>query len=556
MLSRGTVLSGFLLIAAVLLPAPAGAAFVNSWHYWIDGLVASRYSDYDQGKAVLYDSASGTLLAWGRLDDTTQYGGTKHWLGVLNQNTGSFALPLWSQSGAAKLGHWDSGGIFPRGGLALAPGFLYAGAEASAHGGDIQLFRVDLVAKSTKTITLSGPGTCADSVQEMVYDAATATLFAAGFVGDCSGEAFTARSWVAAVPGAIANPLFTAIKTSTASAATTGWPNRIKLDKNGKLYANLYTGQSAGTVKLFELNKSSLTVSTTYTFNLGSEAMLYDFGFNPKNGDLYMTGFLDGSPAAGFQERPFLARYALPSAAPVWITTFSWSTALTCFPARLRDLAFAADGTVYAAGSSEGGSALVSFTEAGAVKDGTYPFWTQFSLSDITLDNLGGVYLAGVHDLNLSFSKFTSSGKASLAACTAAVLKETLCADGLDNDGDEFADCDDSDCAASPACLPPAPLPLNAFSYPNPFDSRYQSANLHWEIPQDAPVKLTLYDTLGGTVRRWEFPAGSIGGRQGANELSWDGTNDAGEKVRQGVYIMLLNVPGLGKKTARVGVKR
>lgn len=554
---RRAVFVPLFLAAAVLQPAKAAAAFVDSWHYWTDGLTAARYSDYDQGKAVLYDAGSGALLAWGRLDDTAQYGGTKHWLGMLNPNAGVLiSTPPWTQAGAVQLGHWDNGGIFPRGGVALAPGFIYAAAEQSSRGGDILLLRINLLSGATNAITLSGAGTCADSAQEIVYDTATATLFAAGFEGDCSSGTFKARSWVAAVPGAAANPAFTLIKTSTVSVAATGWPNRIKLDRAGRLYANLYTGQNAGTIRLVELNKATLKAGATYNFNLGPEAVLYDFGFNRRNGDLYMTGFLDGSPEAGFQERPFLARYALPSVTPVWVATFSWSSGNTCLPARLQDLAFADNGAVYAAGSSEGGSALVLFSEAGEILDGTYPFWPEFSLSDIALDNLGGVYLAGVHNLNLSFSKWTSSGQASLSSCSKAAIQETLCADGLDNDGDKLADCADSDCIAYSACIPPAPRPLNAYSYPNPFDSRYQEAHLHWELPRDAPVKVALYDALGRTVRSWEFAAGSQGGRQGVNETVWDGTNSSGEKVKQGIYIMLFEAAGVGKRTARVGVKR
>jgi hypothetical protein len=135
-------------------------------------------------------------------------------------------------------------------------------------------------------------------------------------------------------------------------------------------------------------------------------------------------------------------------------------------------------------------------------------------------------------------------------------LKETLCSDGLDNDGDGLADCLDPDCSQAAACIPPAPLPLEAFSYPNPFDSRFQAATLHWDLPRDCLVRLNLYDLLGRPVRRWEFEAGSRGGRQGGNDLSWDGTNESGEKARQGVYILSLDAVGLGKKKVRVGVKR
>lgn len=40
------------------------------------------------------------------------------------------------------------------------------------------------------------------------------------------------------------------------------------------------------------------------------------------------------------------------------------------------------------------------------------------------------------------------------AACPAVELRET-CGDGIDNDGNGFADCDDIDCKGQPACIPP-----------------------------------------------------------------------------------------------------
>jgi hypothetical protein len=547
-----------LLAALLLLPAGARASYTSSWNRWFDGGDGTGSPDDDQGKAVLYSDAAGGPVFWARRDDTNPLGGVKHWLGLMDKNTGAFVRGQpWTQSGAYSVGHWEYGGIFPRGGLALDPsGFLYAAGEHAGKGSDIRLFRFNLLQGTTQTLTLTGPGNCLDSPQEMVYDPTSNAVFVTGFIGDCSGDTFSARSWAARIPGPSANPDFKLVAATTGSVSTTGWPNRIKLDLNGKLYANMFTGQAAGKVKLQELNKNDLSVSTTRTLNLGSEARIYDFGFNPKNGDLYLVGTMTGGASDGFQELPFLARYNASTFQPVFVETLPWSSGGTCVSARLQELAFGADGTVYAAGTAEPGNALASFNENGEVLNGLFPFLGSFSISDMAVDNAGAVYLAGVENMNISASKWVPRGAPSLSSCRPSVLKETQCSDGVDNDGDGLADCRDPDCSQDPACIPPPPLPLEAYAYPNPFNSRYQGSILHWELPQDAPVEAVIYDLLGRPVRRWDFSQGSQGGRQGVNEISWDGANEAGEKVRQGFYILRMEAAGIGKKTVRLGVQR
>jgi hypothetical protein len=535
------------------LPGPAHASFANSWNRWFDGTNSDTYSDNDQGKAVLYDPATRSLVAWGRRDDRGGIGGLQHWLAFLKPSDGSMSTGApWTQTGAFPLPACDLGGVFPRGGLAADPrGFLYAAGEHNAHGGDIRIFRFDLRHGTTQTLTISGPGSCADASQELVFDSTSGVVFAAGFIGDCSSGTFSARSWTARL-----SPDFSSFLASTGSVATTGWPNRIKVDSSGRLFANAFTGQAAGTVRLQELGKADLSVISTFTFRLGFEARMADFGFHPKNGDLYMVGTLNGDPAPGAEATPFLGRFRLATQSAVWVSTFPWSSGSTCIAARLQELAFGPDGTAFASGSSGGGLAVASFREDGSIIDGTYPVWPNFNLSDMAVDASGGVYLSGIDNENLSVSKWASSGGASLGVCRPSAARERLCQDGLDNDADGLTDCGDPDCAQDAACQPPPVLPLKAYCYPNPFDARFQSSILHWELPMDSAVDLALFDPLGRTVRRWSFPAGSAGGRQGVNETLWDGTNESGESVRQGVYTLRVDAEGAGKKTVRVGVRR
>jgi flagellar hook assembly protein FlgD len=57
----------------------------------------------------------------------------------------------------------------------------------------------------------------------------------------------------------------------------------------------------------------------------------------------------------------------------------------------------------------------------------------------------------------------------------------------------------------------------------------------------------TVYDLLGYRVMHWNFPAGSVGGRQGPNTVppnGWDGTNESGQKVSKGGYLAQIKVGG------------
>lgn len=92
----------------------------------------------------------------------------------------------------------------------------------------------------------------------------------------------------------------------------------------------------------------------------------------------------------------------------------------------------------------------------------------------------------------------------------------------------------------------PAPLITDVINAPNPFDSRKAGlegmTQISYNLAQDAPVTITLYDLLGRRVRDWTFHSGDAGGRQGTNQFLWDGTNEAGQKVSKGGYLAQVEV--------------
>jgi hypothetical protein len=87
----------------------------------------------------------------------------------------------------------------------------------------------------------------------------------------------------------------------------------------------------------------------------------------------------------------------------------------------------------------------------------------------------------------------------------------------------------------------PQPLITDLTNFPNPFDSRKAGIEgttvISYMLAKDAKVTITLYDLLGHKVREWDCPNGSNGARQGANAISWDGTNEANQKVSKGGYL-------------------
>lgn len=78
---------------------------------------------------------------------------------------------------------------------------------------------------------------------------------------------------------------------------------------------------------------------------------------------------------------------------------------------------------------------------------------------------------------------------------------------------------------------------------PNPFSDR---TNIRYHIPANGQVNLCIYDTAGRLVRK--LLTGNQ--REGVCAVSWDGTNDNGLHVRNGVYIYRLkyNDRTLGRK--------
>ena len=58
---------------------------------------------------------------------------------------------------------------------------------------------------------------------------------------------------------------------------------------------------------------------------------------------------------------------------------------------------------------------------------------------------------------------------------------------------------------------------------------------------QVGDVSIKIYDLLGNRVYKLEIPSGRDGATAGPQEVPWDGRNEKGEVVRNGVYVCVLS---------------
>ncbi len=84
-------------------------------------------------------------------------------------------------------------------------------------------------------------------------------------------------------------------------------------------------------------------------------------------------------------------------------------------------------------------------------------------------------------------------------------------------------------------------------AYPNPFN---QSTRIEYSIPEDGIVRVDLFSAKGEMVRNL------LWGPQfsGTNSITWDGTNESGTTVTNGIYLYRIRYKG-GVKTGRISLR-
>jgi hypothetical protein len=85
-------------------------------------------------------------------------------------------------------------------------------------------------------------------------------------------------------------------------------------------------------------------------------------------------------------------------------------------------------------------------------------------------------------------------------------------------------------------------------NYPNPFNP---STTLRFDLPYSGDVNLMIYNMLGQKVKSFDMR----GIQAGKHILSWNATNDFGEKVGTGVYLYQLQTKGFMKTRKMIFMK-
>ncbi|MEW5767698.1 MAG: T9SS type A sorting domain-containing protein [bacterium] len=80
-------------------------------------------------------------------------------------------------------------------------------------------------------------------------------------------------------------------------------------------------------------------------------------------------------------------------------------------------------------------------------------------------------------------------------------------------------------------------------NYPNPFLPS-EETTIVYHLKKDTKVTIRIYDLLGHLVKEFEFSAGEEGGKEGPNEVPWDGRNGEGNLVEAGAYLCYIEAGG------------
>jgi len=95
---------------------------------------------------------------------------------------------------------------------------------------------------------------------------------------------------------------------------------------------------------------------------------------------------------------------------------------------------------------------------------------------------------------------------------------------------------------------------MNVYAYPNPFNPDMGSSHMRYSLNEDTNVTIEIYDASGELVTTIieEQP------KEKAIEYSeaWDGTNDQGDIVANGVYFYLITTAGNEKAAGKIAVLR
>ena len=90
-------------------------------------------------------------------------------------------------------------------------------------------------------------------------------------------------------------------------------------------------------------------------------------------------------------------------------------------------------------------------------------------------------------------------------------------------------------------------------NYPNPFNPETW---IPYQLSEDSPVSVSIYDTMGQLVRTLPLGFQSAGFYNSRERAAyWDGRNTLGERVASGIYFYQLTTPSFQQTRRLVIVK-
>lgn len=82
----------------------------------------------------------------------------------------------------------------------------------------------------------------------------------------------------------------------------------------------------------------------------------------------------------------------------------------------------------------------------------------------------------------------------------------------------------------------------------NPFNPDLGANSYSYTLTTDADLEIAIYTLIGEAIWRQSFSSGSPAGSAGTHVINWDGRNDDGEVVRDGVYVLIFTNQTTGEK--------
>jgi hypothetical protein len=90
-------------------------------------------------------------------------------------------------------------------------------------------------------------------------------------------------------------------------------------------------------------------------------------------------------------------------------------------------------------------------------------------------------------------------------------------------------------------------LAATLVTYPNPFSPPAERMQIAYRLSAASEVELKIYTLTGELVAERTYRSGSAGGSPGVNQIEWDGRNDRGKEVKNGVYLAVIRSKATGE---------